>query len=171
MQNRYGYFKRVNGVYYALDLQSQRQSSLNTRCEAEAKRLVAAKNQASDTPQLNRAMAKVYASATSPELMTRTWTEVMTAYASKSANGSRERVERAMRSQPFALLKKLRVNETDASVSLMPNGRHQARMAKFSRRYAPPTTGATRTRSTLRAKCQRNCQRKVGESTGSVGLE
>ena len=58
MQNRYGYFKRVNGVYYALDLQSQRQSSLNTRCEAEAKRLVAAKNQASDTPQLNRAMAK-----------------------------------------------------------------------------------------------------------------
>ena len=116
MQNRYGYFKRVNGVYYALDLQSQRQSSLNTRCEAEAKRLVAAKNQASDTPQLNRAMAKVYASATSPELMTRTWTEVMEAYASKSANGSRERVERAMRSQPFALLKKLRVNETDASV-------------------------------------------------------
>ena len=82
----------------------------------EAKRLVAAKNQASDTPQLNRAMAKVYASATSPELMTRTWTEVMAAYASKSANGSRERVERAMRSQPFALLKKLRVNETDASV-------------------------------------------------------
>jgi hypothetical protein len=37
-------------------------------------------------------------------------------YASKSANGSRERVKRAMRSQPFALLKKLRVNETDASV-------------------------------------------------------
>ena len=79
MQNRYGYFKRVNGVYYALDLQTQRQSSLSTRCEAEAKRLVAAKNQASDTPQLNRAMAKVYASATSPELMTRTWTEVMAA--------------------------------------------------------------------------------------------
>ena len=52
MQNRYGYFKRVNGVYYALDLQTQRQSSLSTRCEAEAKRLVAAKNQASDTPQL-----------------------------------------------------------------------------------------------------------------------
>jgi hypothetical protein len=40
MQNRYGYFKRVNGVYYALDLQTQRQSSLSTRCEAEAKRLV-----------------------------------------------------------------------------------------------------------------------------------
>jgi hypothetical protein len=79
MQNRYGYFKRVNGVFYALDLQNQRQSSLSTRCEAEAKRLVAAKNQASDTPQLNRAMAKVYASATSPELMTRTWTEVMMA--------------------------------------------------------------------------------------------
>jgi len=116
MQNRYSYFKRVNGVYYALDLQFQRQTSLKTRNEAQAQRLIAAKNQASDTPQLNRAMAKVYVSATSPELMTRTWMEVMTAYASKSANGRRERVERAMRSQPFALLKKLRVNETDASV-------------------------------------------------------
>ncbi len=68
MQNRYGYFKRVNGVFYALDLHTQRQTSLNTRIEDEAKRLVAAKNQAADTPQLNRAMAKVYASAASPEL-------------------------------------------------------------------------------------------------------
>ena len=41
-------------------------------------------------------MAEVYASATSPELTTRTWMEVMAAYASKSANGSRERVERAI---------------------------------------------------------------------------
>ena len=39
MQNRYGYFKRVNDVYYALDLQSQRQTSLKTRCEAEANAL------------------------------------------------------------------------------------------------------------------------------------
>jgi hypothetical protein len=36
MQNRYGYFKRFNGVYYSLDLLSQRQTSLKTREEAEA---------------------------------------------------------------------------------------------------------------------------------------
>jgi len=150
MQNRYGYFKRVNGVFYALDLQTQRQSSLSTRCEAEAKRLVAAKNQASDTPQLNRAMAKVYASATSPELMTRTWTEVMAAYASKSANGSRERVERAMRSQPFALLKKLRVNETDASVFFAVLNHKRA--GNSTNHYCPSTmlgAGPIRTRKPL----------------------
>jgi integrase len=116
MQNRYGYFQRANGVYYAVELQNKRQTSLQTRSEAEAKRLTAAKNQAADTPQLNRAMAKVYASAASPELMTRTWGEVMATYASRSAKGSRERVERSMRSQPFALLRTLRVNETDASI-------------------------------------------------------
>ncbi len=69
--------QRVNGVYYALV--SQRLTSLKTREEAEAKRLIAAKNRAADTPQLNRAMAKVYASAASPQLMERTWREVMDA--------------------------------------------------------------------------------------------
>jgi hypothetical protein len=59
MQNRYGYFKRSNGVYYAVDLVSKIQSSLRTDDEAEASRLIAAKNQSADTPQLNRAMAKV----------------------------------------------------------------------------------------------------------------
>ena len=42
MQNRYGYFQRANGVYYAVDLQNKRQTSLQTRSEAEAKRLTAA---------------------------------------------------------------------------------------------------------------------------------
>ncbi len=63
MQNRYGYFKRVTGGVYALDLHTQRQTSVKTRVEDEAKRLVAAKNQAADTPQLNPGMAKVYTSA------------------------------------------------------------------------------------------------------------
>jgi chorismate mutase len=80
MQDRYGYFKRINGVFYSLDLQTQRQASLKTRSETEAIRLIAAKNQAAEVPQLNRAMAKVYASGSSPELMTRTWADVMDAY-------------------------------------------------------------------------------------------
>lgn len=32
MQNRYGYFQRVNGVYYALDLQTQRQCPCQSHC-------------------------------------------------------------------------------------------------------------------------------------------
>jgi hypothetical protein len=38
MQNRYGYFQRANGVYYAVELQTKRQTSLQTRSEAEATR-------------------------------------------------------------------------------------------------------------------------------------
>jgi integrase len=115
MQNRYGYFQRANGVYYAVDLQTKRQTSFQTRSEAEAKRLTAAKNQAADTPQLNRAMAKVYASAASPELMERKWQVVMDAYAAKSVETTRPRVARAFRSKPFKVLARIKVNETDAS--------------------------------------------------------
>ena len=115
MQNRYGYFQRANGVYYALDLVSQRQTSLKTREEAEAKRLIAAKNQAADTPMLNRAMAKVYASASSPELMERKWREVMDAYSAKSVETTRPRVARAFRSEPYRVIARIKVNETDAS--------------------------------------------------------
>ena len=115
MQNRYGYFQRANGVYYAVDLVNKRQNSLNTRVEDEAKRLIAAKNQAADTPMLNRAMAKVYASASSPELMERRWQEVMDAYAAKSVETTRPRVDRAFRSEPFQVIARIRVNETDAS--------------------------------------------------------
>jgi integrase len=115
MQNRYGYFQRSNGVYYAVDLTNKRQTSLNTRVEDEAKRLIAAKNQAADTPMLNRAMAKVYASASSPELMERRWQEVMDAYAAKSVETTRPRVARAFRSEPFQVIARIKVNETDAS--------------------------------------------------------
>ena len=115
MQNRYRLFRRGNGVYYALEPASQRQTSLRTRSHAEATRLIAAKNQASDIPQLNRAMAKVYASAASPELMERTWQEVMDAYARKSVVTTRRRVERAFRSEPFRVLSRLKINETDAA--------------------------------------------------------
>jgi integrase len=76
-------------------------------------RLIAAKNQAADIPQLNRAMAKVYASAASPQLMERTWREVMDAYVNKSVPTTRPRVARAFRSEPFKVLGRIKVNETD----------------------------------------------------------
>jgi hypothetical protein len=101
-------------MFYARDTETEKQQSLKTKNEAEGERLVAAMNQAADTPQLNRAMAKVYASAASPNLMTRTWGEVMEAYAKKSQPSSQKRVARAFRSVPFKVLRGMKVNETDA---------------------------------------------------------
>ena len=115
MKSRYRLYQRGSGIFYSRDCETEKQQSLKTRDRSEGERLVAAMNQAADTPQLNRAMAKVYASAASPHLMTRTWGEVMEAYAKKAQPSSRPRVARAFRSQPFNLLRNLKVNETDAS--------------------------------------------------------
>jgi hypothetical protein len=101
-------------MFYARDTETEKQQSLQTKNRTEGERLVAAMNQAADTPQLNRAMAKVYASAASPNLMTRTWGEVMEAYAKKSQPSSQKRVARAFRSVPFKVLRGMKVNETDA---------------------------------------------------------
>ena len=138
MQNRYGYFKRVNGVYYSLDLLTQRQTSLKTRVEDEAMRLIAAKNQPADTPQLNRATAKVYASATSPELMERRWQEVMDAYAAKSVESTRPRAARAFRSQPLSRTTITPMPTIDMRISWkLPQCRKTARMSPVVQsRYA-----------------------------------
>ena len=78
MQNkRYTKFRRKGGVYYAEETQTGKQISLNTKDKDEALGLLAAKNQAAAQPILNVAMAKVYLSAKSPELLTRTWGELI----------------------------------------------------------------------------------------------
>jgi integrase len=113
MKNRYRLYCRSNGMYYSYDCNTGKQKSLKTKNKDVADRLMAATNQASDTAQLNRALAKIYASGSSPELMTRTWSEVMDAYAEKSVVTTRPRVERAFKSRPFERLRKMVVNETE----------------------------------------------------------
>lgn len=113
MKNRYRLYRRLNGTYYSYDCNTHKQKSLQTKSKDVAERLIAAKNQAADTAQLNRALAKIYASGSSPELMTRTWAEVMAAYAEKSVESTRPRVERAFKSEPFVQLRKLVANESE----------------------------------------------------------
>ena len=78
MQRRgYRMFRRSNGMYYVQENDTRIQTSLNTKDKGEATSLFAAKNQAVAQPILNVAMAKVYLSAKSPELLTRTWGELI----------------------------------------------------------------------------------------------
>lgn len=115
MKNRYRLFMRETDIYYTYDRTTHRKHSLQTKNQDVAERLVAAMNQSNDVPLLNRAMARIYAAGASPELMTRTWSEVMEAYARKCVPSTRTRVDRAFRSDPFKILRKIKVNETDAS--------------------------------------------------------
>jgi hypothetical protein len=53
-------------MFYSRDTETEKQQSLKTKSRTEGERLVVALNQTADTPQLNRALAKVFA-ALQPE--------------------------------------------------------------------------------------------------------
>lgn len=114
MKDRYRLFCRNGKTYYARDTFTMRKESLGTLDVAEARRLIAAKNQAVEQPSLNKGMAKAYLSATSPELTTRTWADVMEMYAKSGVESTKDRKERAFRSRPFAMLRNVKLIETEA---------------------------------------------------------
>jgi integrase len=107
-------FRRSGGNFYVRDKVTGKGESLETADRVTAKQLLAAKNQAVAQPQLNRTMAKAYLSAKSPELVTRTWAEVMEHYVKSGVEATRDRKERAFRSRPFAMFRTLTLMDTEA---------------------------------------------------------
>lgn len=82
MKDPYRLVRRTH-IYYAHERLTGKRISLETSQLEEARRLLAAKNQASVQPQLNTAMARVYLSATDPKLAQRTWQEAMDAFSTR----------------------------------------------------------------------------------------
>ena len=114
MQERYRMFRRAGGNFYTRDKITGHSESLETADRAVAKQLLTARNQAVAQPQLNRSMAKAYLSAKSPELLTRTWADVMEHYVKSGVESTRDRKERAFRSRPFAMFRTLTLMDTEA---------------------------------------------------------
>jgi len=114
MHNRYRMYRRGRGMYYAKDRITGKAESLGTANREQAQHLLAAKNQAAVQPQLNRAMARTYLLAKSPELVTRTWAEVMEHYTASGVESTRRRKNTAFRSQPFLILRALALMDTEA---------------------------------------------------------
>jgi len=78
MQNRYYlYQRRSSGVYFIQDRFAKKHESLRTKDGVQAERLFNARNQAAEQPTLNISLAKAYLSASSPELVNRTWQDVL----------------------------------------------------------------------------------------------
>jgi integrase len=115
VKNRYRLVRRAYGIYYCLDKQTRKKESLETSDRVKAERLLMAKNQSVEQPALNKGMAKVYLSASSPEFATRTWSDVMEHYVKSGVESTRDRKERAFRSRPFAALKMTKLIDTEAS--------------------------------------------------------
>ena len=114
MQERYRMFRRAGGNFYSRDRITRQSESLGTSDRATAIQLLAARNQAVAQPQLNRTMAKAYLSAKSPDLLTRTWADVMEHYTVSGVASTQDRKARAFRSRPFAVFRSLALMDTEA---------------------------------------------------------
>jgi hypothetical protein len=57
MQDKFRQYRRPNGMLYAEERDTRHRESLQTKDEAEARRLIAAKNQAASQPVFNMEMA------------------------------------------------------------------------------------------------------------------
>ena len=115
MQNRYRMYRRSGAIYYAKDKVTGRTESLGTTQRAKALRLLAAKNQAIEQPHLNVAMARVYLSCKSPEMLNRTWNDVFEDMELSYHGPTLKRWRSQMRCAPFQSLRKLKLLETDGT--------------------------------------------------------
>ena len=122
MQNRYRMYRRGRGSFYVKDRVTGKAESLGTADRAQAQHFLAARNQAVIQPQLNRAMARTYLMAKSPELVTRTWAEVMDHYVQGGVESTRELKERAFASRPFAKIDAAIASTIERKAKALPAG-------------------------------------------------
>ena len=87
-------------MFYAEEYQTRHRESLQTKDEAEARRLIAAKNQAATQPVFNLEMAKVYLKAHDPQFCERTWSLVSDAVQRTYEGSTKARWEKFIRSEP-----------------------------------------------------------------------
>jgi integrase len=115
MQDRYWMYARNNGVYYLQDRHTNRQESLRTKDRSTAKRLLNARNQASEQSAINIALAKAYLSSKSSDITSRTWLDVMNDMAAGYQGPTLHRWQTVVKSAPFKLLHNLSLIQTEGS--------------------------------------------------------
>ncbi len=111
MKAEYTLFRR-NGVYYSQDSATGQQKSLRTREEAEAQKLVNARNEAHRQPVLNLHLARAYLAASDPAFVERTWQTVMDQLQTRGKESSRERYADVFKSAAFDPIRHKRLMET-----------------------------------------------------------
>jgi hypothetical protein len=114
MQERYRIYQRGGKNFYAKDTKTGRTFSLNTSDVSEAKRLIMAKNQSTEQPCLNVAMARVYLSAQSPEFTKRTWGQLIELVAQGYEGATAVRWLKFAKSAPLKVLAGLPIYQTEA---------------------------------------------------------
>jgi integrase len=113
MKTKYTLFRR-RGIYYSQDSATGQQKSLGTRDEAEAVKLISARNEAHRQPALNLHLARAYLTASDPAFVERTWQTVMEQLQARGKDSSRERYASVFKSAAFDGLRHKKLLETTA---------------------------------------------------------
>jgi integrase len=111
MKSRFILFKRA-GVFYSEDTTTRKQTSLRTKDEGEAVRLLTAKNEAVRHGGMNLQIAQVYLQHSDPALSARTWQHVMEQIISTKTGNTRERWQYASQDKAFDLIRQRKLVET-----------------------------------------------------------
>lgn len=111
MKLSYWLFKRSK-FFYIEDTRTGRQISLHTTDRGEADRLLAAKNEAANTNSLALAVGQVYLSAIDPDLLTRTWADVIKIMVQRGGQETQKRTRRALEHRAFDPLRNKVIHET-----------------------------------------------------------
>lgn len=107
MKKRYVVVQRSDrgGMCYCKDTDTGDRVSLETKARQEAERLVKHKNEAIETPHINRKIGMAYMSAADPALATRIWGDVMTDIMRDKTGPNLHRYEIASRDKAFRMIK------------------------------------------------------------------
>lgn len=111
MKSRFILYRRGE-IFYCEDSHTGKQQSLRTRDEAEAKTLLAVKNEAHRQPAMNLQIAQVYLQHADPALATRSWQNVMERLTSMKSGPTKERYEMAVQDEAFDSLRHRKLLET-----------------------------------------------------------
>jgi hypothetical protein len=114
MTDKYRIFRRASGVWYLEDKENHNQVSLRTCVEADAKRLLQARNEAVRQPAINIQIARAYLTASDPKLVTRTWQEVMETLVASKDGTNQDRWLRAIKDRSFDHIRHVPLMETRA---------------------------------------------------------
>ncbi len=112
VKTRFRLFRRCNGVFYCEDSQTGKQTSLGTREQGQARRLIHARNEAQLQLGVNLQIARAYLMASDPDSQTRSWQHVMNEIARTKTGSTHGRWLRAIRDKAFDLIRDLPILET-----------------------------------------------------------
>jgi integrase len=107
-------FRGKSGSFFVENTTTKKQSSLRTRDEEEAKRLLAAKNEAHKEPLVCLQVARAYLTAADPSIRTRTWLTVMKTMEETKKGSTLKRWGTACKDRPFDIIRNLKLVETRA---------------------------------------------------------